>query len=109
MHRLILTLALVAGFIVLSSALDLIFDLTRALIRSIGPVWALGVVGLLTVTLGWIWIRYGGTRALRRWGVTVIPQRPASQPGRELARDEDLSRDADVPGTAGRGGGSGSC
>jgi hypothetical protein len=50
--------------------------LVGELIDRVGAPWGLGVIGLVTVALAFVWIRYGGTRVLRRWGVVLKPARP---------------------------------
>ena len=59
------------------------------LVRRIGAGPGLAVVLGATVLLGALWLRFGGTRVLRRWGVVLTPARPDEQDrARGLAGDD---------------------
>jgi hypothetical protein len=75
-RRLVFSLALLAGAVVIWYLGHRLLDLTGALIDGVGPIWALIIVGFVTVGLGAVWIRYGGAGALGRWGVTIKPALP---------------------------------
>jgi hypothetical protein len=73
----------VAIALVVAAVVTLALFLTRALeglvdglMDRVGAVWTLGLVGAATVVLGLMWLRYGGTRILRRWGIVLKPARP---------------------------------
>ena len=75
MRRVWLALAVVlviALLVVLERSLD---RGVKALIERVGGVRALVLVAIATVLLAGAWLRYGGTRVLRRWGVVITPPR----------------------------------
>jgi hypothetical protein len=74
-----------------------LLDLTDALIDRVGPIWAMIVVGVVTVGLGAVWIRYGGAGALSRWGVTIRP----ALPSHPAAGEPDEGLTGHVPGSPG--------
>ena len=76
------------------AALALVYGLTELLERGvdvlvarIGAVPTLVLVGAVTVALSVAWLRYGGARVLRRWGLVLKPARSAA-PAEEGARTE---------------------
>ena len=101
-RRLISTVALLAGAVLIWYVGHRLLDLTGAMIDLLGPIWSLILVAAATVVLGTVWIRYGGAGALGRWGVTI---KPAAQPADSAGADgRDEGADIDLPGTAGRQG-----
>ena len=71
-----LALALVyAGVNALERGVDL-------LIARVGAGPTLAVVALATVALAALWVRYGGARVLRRWGVMLAPPADAKKTAR---------------------------
>ena len=77
MGRLIRGFASVVAFLV--AVVTILFvagriqDLVVDLIDLVGASWALGIVGVATILLWVVWVRYGGVHALRRWGVVLKP------------------------------------
>ena len=96
-----------SGLLLLAAALifwwvgDFLFYSTRLISRRFGPPWALAFIGSGTILLATVWIRYGGTRALRRWGVTIKPATPPDSLAAASGDDEDADASSDV-GAAGR-------
>ena len=77
MGRLIRALASVVALLVAVVTIlfvaDRIQNLVVDLIDRVGAAWALGIVGVATILLWVVWVRYGGVHALRRWGVVLKP------------------------------------
>jgi hypothetical protein len=101
-RRLITTLALLAGAVLIWYVGNRLLELTGAMIDRVGPIWSLIILAGATVVLTTVWIRYGGAGALGRWGVTIKPATPPADASRADGRDEGA--DVDLPGTAGRRG-----
>ena len=80
MMRRVTILALVAGGIVLSlyltKGLERIFD---GLMLRVGAVWTLGIVAGATLALAGLWLRYGGPRVARWWGIVLKPAQPSEE------------------------------
>ena len=55
---------------------DRLQDFGGDFIDRVGAAWGLGIVGVATVLLALVWLRYGGANALRRWGVVLKPLPP---------------------------------
>ena len=100
-RRVMSGLLLLAGALVLWYVGDFLFFSTRMISRRFGPPWALAFIGLGTILLGTIWFRYGGTRALRRWGVTIKPTSPPDPLVTAMRDNEDVDAGSDL-GAAGR-------
>ena len=100
-RRLISTLALLAGAVLVWYVGHRLLDLTGAMIDLLGPIWSLILLAGATVVLGAVWIRYGGAGALGRWGVTI---KPAAHPAETSGEGRDEGANIDLPGTAGRQG-----
>jgi hypothetical protein len=77
MMRQMTIVALAVGGIVLALLLtkgvERLFD---GLMLRVGSVWTLGILVAATVVLAAMWLRYGGTRVARGWGIVVKPARP---------------------------------
>ena len=101
-RRLVWALALVAGAVVLASLGRVGFELAEDLIDWLGP-WSLVVIGFVTLALGAVWVRYGASGALKRWGVTIKPAQPDLS-AHDAAPGTDRGADADLGGAAGRRG-----
>ena len=102
-HRFVSVLTLLAGGLVVWFLGDTLLDLTAAILYRLGPVWSLALVGIVTLLLATVWIRYGGAGALGRWGVTIKPARPPEPDSVNPAHGRDHA-DADLPETGGRRG-----
>ena len=102
-RRLISTLALLTGAVLIWYVGHRLLDLTGAMIDRVGPIWSLIILAGATVVLATVWIRYGGAGALGRWGVTIKPAALPADPSRG-ADGRDERADVDLPGTAGRQG-----
>lgn len=76
LKRLSAALLVVAGIALIVLLTDAIERGMDALIERIGAVWTLGLLSVAIVVLAGLWLRYGGTRVLRRWGVVLKPARP---------------------------------
>ena len=102
-RRVVSILVLLVGAAVIWYLGHGLLDLTGAMIDTIGPIWSLIILGVVTAGLAAVWIRYGGVGALGRWGVTI---KPAIEPGPLADADDDASEraDADLPPPAGRRG-----
>lgn len=100
LRRLMSGVLLLAGALIFWYVGDFLFYSTRMISRRFGPPWALAFIGLGTILLATIWFRYGGTRALRRWGVIIRPATPPD-PLAAATRDEE---DADAGSDLGAGG-----
>ena len=70
-----LVVALLVGVVIILFVADRIQDLVVELIDRVGAAWGLGIVGVATILLWVVWVRYGGVHALRRWGVVLKPAR----------------------------------
>ena len=68
-----LAIALLIAVVSILFVADRIQDLVVGLIGRVGAAWALGIVGVATILLWIVWVRYGGVHALRRWGVVLKP------------------------------------
>ena len=68
-----LAVALLIAVVSILFVADRIQDLVVGLIGRVGAAWALGIVGVATILLWIVWVRYGGVHALRRWGVVLKP------------------------------------
>ena len=55
---------------------DWLDGVVSELIERVRAWWGLGIVGVATAVLGLAWVRYGGVRALERWGVVLKPLHP---------------------------------
>jgi len=99
-RRLVFGVALFTGAVLIWYVGHRLLDLTGALIDQVGPIWSLIIVGIATVGLGAVWIRYGGAGALGRWGVTIRPALPVDPAPDEPA--EGLSHTQGTPGHPGR-------
>lgn len=73
MRGLASAVALVIVVLVVYFVANRLQDLVAELIERVGAVWGLTIVGVATLLLGSVWVRYGGVHALRRWGVVVKP------------------------------------
>jgi hypothetical protein len=77
MMRQMTIVALAVGGIVLALVLtkgvERLFD---GLMLRVGSVWTLGILVAATLVLGAMWLRYGGARVARGWGIVVKPARP---------------------------------
>jgi len=94
-RRLGWSLALLVGALVLWYLWNLLIEVSNAMIERLGP-WSLVIVGVMTLLLAVVWVRYGAAGALKRWGVTIKPAVPE-----DAAQDGgDGSGNADVQGTA---------
>ena len=94
-RRLGWSLALLVGALVLWYLGTLLLEVSDAMIERLGP-WSLVIVGIMTLLLAVVWVRYGAAGALKRWGVTIKPAVPE-----DAAQDGgDGSGNADVRGTA---------
>lgn len=102
-HRFVSVLALLTGGLVVWFLGDALLGLTAAVLDRLGPVWSLASVGIVTLLLATVWIRYGGAGALARWGVTIKPARPPEPDSADPAHGRDHA-DADLPETGGRRG-----
>jgi hypothetical protein len=72
-------LALLVGVMIILLFADRIQGLVVKLNDRVGAAWGLAVVGVATLLLGVVWVRYGGVHALRRWGVVLKPARMHEQ------------------------------
>jgi hypothetical protein len=72
-------LALLVGVMIILLFADRIQGLVVKLNDRVGAAWGLGIVGLATLLLWVVWVRYGGVHALRRWGVVLKPARMHEQ------------------------------
>ena len=97
-RRLFSVLALLAGALVVAYAASIVLEITDEVLERLGP-WSLVIVGIVTVALAAVWVRYGATGALARWGVTIKPADPLPSESDDAARD--ASADADLGGTTG--------
>jgi hypothetical protein len=82
----------IALVLVLSEAIDALGDAVLARLGA-GPTIAL--VGIAILALALTWVRYGGARVLRRWGVILKPARaekcaPGTDAGSDPGRRPDL-------------------
>jgi hypothetical protein len=77
MMKRVTMLALAAGGIVLAlymtKGLEQIFD---GLMLRVGAVWTLGIMAGATLVLAALWLRYGGPRVARWWGIVLKPAQP---------------------------------
>jgi hypothetical protein len=77
----------IALVLVLADALDALGD---AVIARIGAGPTLALVGSAILVLALTWVRYGGARVLRRWGVILKPARPEEgAPGTDAGSDPE--------------------
>lgn len=76
MRRLTAALLVGLGLALLYPAARLLERGVDLLVRRIGAVPTLLLVGALTVGLARVWLRHGGSRVLRSWGVELKPARP---------------------------------
>jgi hypothetical protein len=53
--------------------------LVDGLMLRVGSVWTLGIVAAATLVLGAMWLRYGGARVVRWWGIVLKPARPKEE------------------------------
>lgn len=76
-------------FFAMSPIADRLEDLGSDFVDRVGAAWGLGIIGAATVLLALLWLRYGGTNALRRWGVVLKPLPPdRTQDGVLPSREE---------------------
>ena len=75
-RRVSILLLVAAGIALMFFLTDKLEGLVDALVDRIGPAWTLGLIGTTTVVLAMTWLRYGGTRVLRRWGVVLKTAHP---------------------------------
>jgi hypothetical protein len=76
LKRLSIGLLIAAAIVLIFVLTDRLESLVESAIDRFGAVRTLWVVGLATVVLGLAWVRYGGARVLRLWGVVLKPIRP---------------------------------
>ena len=80
-----LAAALLLGF----SVADRLDRSVRDFLDRVGGAWGLSIVALATVLLLFVWLRFGGSRTLRRWGVVLkpIPPPPRDDGAQETGGD----------------------
>jgi hypothetical protein len=67
---------LVAGGVVLALLLTKMLErVVDGLMLRVGEVWTLGIVVAATIVLGTLWLRHGGTRVVRWFGIVLKPAR----------------------------------
>ena len=71
---------------------DRLEDLGSDFVDRVGAAWGLGTIGAATVLLALVWLRYGGTNALRRWGVVLKPLPPERTQDGAVPSGEDPPR-----------------
>jgi hypothetical protein len=76
LKRIAIVVSTVAALTLVLFLTDRFEALVDAAIDRFGAVPTLWAVGIATVLLGLAWVRYGGARVLRLWGVVLKPARP---------------------------------
>ena len=74
--------ALLVGIVIIlfvAARIQDLQDLVAEFIARVGGAWGLGIVGVTTLLLWVVWVRYGGLHALRTWGVVLKPTRVHDQ------------------------------
>lgn len=87
-----LAVALLIGF----SVADRLDRSVREFLERVGGAWGLAIVAGATILLLFVWLRFGGSQTLRRWGVVLKPIPPqARDDGAEESGGDSRARRRD--------------
>jgi len=78
-RRTAIALGLIAAVVIAVFLTDRFETLVDRLMARLGAVRTLALLGVVTLALGAMWLRNGGARVGRGWGIVVKPAQPAAE------------------------------